>query len=177
MRIASGGKPQDGRRVVAVHVGRLGGGGDLDPVAHAPRPAGLGLDIGVLDEGGFEAALDRDGALRPAPPRRRPARTRPLHQNVARRGSRWSCGARRIERRLDGEHGRQLLPGDGEGREVEALDRLALAHDGGHGLAPEAGLAFGEDGLVGEGRDDAEDVAAGNVAGRQHADDAGMGGA
>ena len=36
---------------------------DLDAVADAPRPAGLGLDIGVLDEGGLERALGDRGAV------------------------------------------------------------------------------------------------------------------
>ena len=58
MRTASGCKPEDGGRVVAVEIGRLGRGGDFDAVADAPRPAGFGFDIGVFDEAGLEVALD-----------------------------------------------------------------------------------------------------------------------
>ena len=49
--------------LVAVHVGRLGGGVDLDPVANPARPAGLGLDIGVLDERRLERAFGHRGAI------------------------------------------------------------------------------------------------------------------
>ena len=47
-------------RLLPVHVGRLRAGGDLDairPVADGHGVAGLRLDVGVLDEGGLEAAL------------------------------------------------------------------------------------------------------------------------
>ena len=53
-----GGEAQHVGDLVPVHVRGLGGGRDLQPVADAACPAGLGLDIGVLDEGGLEAALD-----------------------------------------------------------------------------------------------------------------------
>ena len=62
------------RDVVAVHIGRLRAGLDFDAVADAPREAGLGLDIGVLDEAGLELALDDDVGVGRAPPRRRRAR-------------------------------------------------------------------------------------------------------
>ena len=57
-----GPQPHDDRDLVAVHVGRLGGDMDLDAVADPLGPAGLGLDIGVLDEGGLEHALGHRGA-------------------------------------------------------------------------------------------------------------------
>ena len=46
--------PQHARHFVPVHVGCLRGGEDLDPVALAHGVAGLGLDIGVLDEAGLD---------------------------------------------------------------------------------------------------------------------------
>ena len=74
MRTCSGAMPEDLGDVVAVHVGRLRAGLDLDAVADAPREAGLRLDIGVLDEPGLERAFDDDVGVRRAPPRRRRAR-------------------------------------------------------------------------------------------------------
>ena len=49
---------------VPVHDRRLRRDPELDAVAHATCPAGLGLDIGVLDEGGLEAAFSRHGRAR-----------------------------------------------------------------------------------------------------------------
>ena len=57
-------EPHQVRDLVAVHVGRLGRGVDLEAIADAHRPAGLGLDVGVLDEGGLEGALGDSGAGR-----------------------------------------------------------------------------------------------------------------
>ena len=69
---------QHARGLLAVHVGRLRAGGDLDavgPGADGHRVAGLRLDVGVLDEGGLEAPLGRRGRARRArPPRRRTCR-------------------------------------------------------------------------------------------------------
>ena len=58
MRTASGAQRQDIREVVTVHMRRLGAGMDLDRGHPAARPGGLGLDIGMLDEAGFEFAFD-----------------------------------------------------------------------------------------------------------------------
>ena len=166
-------KAHDQRRVITVHVGRLRRGGDFDAVADAARPSGLGLNIGVLDEGGFELALDDDGIggercfdvarFHMA-----------AHQDVA--GPRLlQLRCERVKRCGDGEDGRALLPRYGEGLEFQRIDGGALAHHGGHGLAAEARLAFGEDRLVGEGRDDAEEVAPGDIRRGQHAQDARVG--
>ena len=70
------------RDLVAVHVGRLRRDMDLDAVADPPRPAGLGLDVGVLDEGGLEHRPRRRRRSRrrprPASPRRTPPSSRRL---------------------------------------------------------------------------------------------------
>ena len=52
------------RHLVPVHVGRLGAGGHLDAVAvDRAREPRLGLDVGVLDEGGLELAARLDQAV------------------------------------------------------------------------------------------------------------------
>ena len=55
---------QHARGLVAVEIGRLRRDVDLDPLADAARPAGLGLDVGMLDEGRGELALGDRRALR-----------------------------------------------------------------------------------------------------------------
>ena len=57
-----GGESQHARHFVAVHAGRLGGDEDFDPVADAAGEPGFGLDVGVLDEAGFERAFGDRGA-------------------------------------------------------------------------------------------------------------------
>ena len=54
-------------RHVAVRHRRLGRDEELHPVVHTPRPAGLGLDVGVLHEGGLEAPVRRHRAVRERP--------------------------------------------------------------------------------------------------------------
>ena len=87
MRTASGARPRMRGDVVAVHVGRLRAGVRSRAVADAARAAGLGLDIGVLDEAGLEVALD-DGIGSPASaasasPRATRPRTRMLPGRLA----------------------------------------------------------------------------------------------
>ncbi len=74
MRTASGAMPENSGDVVAVHIGRLGAGLHLDAVADAAGEAGLGLDIGMLDEAGLEGPFDDDVGLSPARLPHRPAR-------------------------------------------------------------------------------------------------------
>ena len=62
---------------VAVHDRSLGRDEELDPLADPPRPAGLGLDVGVLDEGGLEAPLQPSPRSPRAPLGHRRARPRP----------------------------------------------------------------------------------------------------
>ncbi len=77
---ARGVDAQHARGLLQVHVGRLRAGRDLDAVgaigavADGHCEAGLGLDVGVLDELGLEAALGRGGGARvPGLARRRTA--------------------------------------------------------------------------------------------------------
>ena len=57
MRMRARIEAHDQGHLVAVHIGRLGAGEDLDAIADAPGIARLRLDIGMLDEGGLEDAL------------------------------------------------------------------------------------------------------------------------
>ena len=52
MRTRSGGSAEHRGGVVAVHERRLGAGADHQRLALEPGRAGLGLDVGVLDEAG-----------------------------------------------------------------------------------------------------------------------------
>ena len=134
------------RGFVAVHVGRLRGDVDLDALADAPRPAGLRFDVGVLDESGFETRFRHSCAIRPR--RHRIAATdAAIEQQVA---GFVRLHARRIRRhgRRQSRDRRQRFPGHRETRGVEALERLACAHHGCYGLAPEARFACSEHGLV-----------------------------
>ena len=60
IRTCSGAMPKDLRHVVAIHIGRLRAGLDLDAVADTASKARLGLDVGVLDETCLESAFDHD---------------------------------------------------------------------------------------------------------------------
>ena len=57
------GDAEDRADLVAVHVGGLGAGDDLDAVADAAGVAGLGLDVGVLDEAGGGGDAGGDGGF------------------------------------------------------------------------------------------------------------------
>ncbi len=163
--------------LVAVHVWRLGAGDDLDAVlaagtADAPRITGLGLDIGMLDEGGREAALGHRRRLGEA--RREVARLNAAaHQHVvrvifvkapcARRHGRGNAGERRLGLPAD----RHLLVGDGG-------DRCGVAHECHNRLAAEAHAALGQHRLVLDVGIDAEAVLPGDVLGGEHAHEARM---
>ena len=69
------------------------------------------------------------------------------------------------KRLLNGGKRRKLLPGDGEVGEIEALDNFFLTDHHRDGLTAEADLVLGKYGLIGEGRDHAKAVPAGNVLG------------
>ena len=74
MRTFSGGKAEHDRRVVAVHIGRLRAGADHQRVAVHLGPAGLRLDIGVLDIGRLDRSGNGMSGVRQAPARDRRAR-------------------------------------------------------------------------------------------------------
>ena len=128
MRTALRRDAEDRGDVVAVHVGRLGAGLDLDAVADAPGKAGLGLDIGVLDEAGLEGALDDDRRLGASAASTSPRATRPRDQHVAGPVRRAGGGAGRPAR-VACPSGRQRLPGDRKAARSR-LSTPSLADDG-----------------------------------------------
>ena len=159
--------------LVPVHMRRLGGGRDLQPAAGAARPARLGLDIGVLDEGGLEAALDDDvgfgerrlglALLHEAGP----------HHVVFRPG----MDDRRVlgERALDPVRVRADLVADRHVLVADPVHRLVVADQGQHRLAAMLDLAVGEYRLVLDMRIAAETVDRRHVGRAEHPDQPGMG--
>jgi len=120
------------------------------------RPAGLGLDVRVLDERRFEDALG-DGGARAERGLRVALLDRAVEQQVARlAGLHFGCILR--HRGIEPDHRGQRLPVDGKGGFVEGLDRFARADDRRHRLAAKARLAFSEHRLVLDVRVDAEAV-------------------
>ena len=148
----SGGMPRIGGGLVAVHVGRLGAGVDLDAVADAParsRPPAR-----------YRRARRSRSRTRPRPRRRAapaPASTSPRRdaaadQHVA--GTvRHGSAARRLPRGVDAGRGRQLL--QATGKSVEVADGAdALVADEAATASPRiAGLALGQRRLVVEAGD------------------------
>ena len=146
--------------LVTVHIGRLGGDVDLETgvlaLADTPGPAGLGFDVGVLDEAGFEGAFGHRCALCKGAGRIALAYAAILQQvaRLVREHERRARGHRRIE----AEDGGQGFIADGQGRFVDAFDRFACADQCDHSLAAKPRFAVGEDGLVLDVRVDAEAV-------------------
>ena len=160
------------RDLVAVHIGRLGAGGDLHTLADAPGEAGLRLDIGMLDIAGLEAPL---GARRGIGEARLQiaAGDAALDQHIA--------GTARMQLRCSpGQRGRgahqrrQFLPVDGNFRLVHRLQRRAIADQRQHRLAAEAHIPVRQHRLVLQVGIDAETVAARHVTGGEDALDAGV---
>ena len=65
-------------------------------------------------------------------------------------------------------------PIDGKHRKIECGDRVRLTRDERHRFAPEPRVAVGERRLIGERRDNAKTIPAGNVPGGKHGLDPGM---
>ena len=160
MRTWSGASPRIGGDLVAVHIGRLGAGEDLDAVADAAGIAGLGLDIGVLDEAGLEAPSTTTSAAASAASTS-PRTTRPRVRTLP---GRSACTRRRAgrERRLDRRQRGSGVPVTGKVARSSAAIAVVIADDRRDRLAAKARLALGEHRLVGEGRDDAEAVEPGS---------------
>ncbi len=159
---------QDGRRLDPVHGRGLGAGVDGEDVAIHPGDARLGLDIGVLDMGGGDRGLGDVGG-----PGQRGGGVALAHEAARQQ----VAGAIRMDERRAGglglgrveEMGQRLPPG-GEAGQIERSKPLGLAGDERYGLAAEARPALGQRRLVGEIRDDAEAVAAGDVGGGEDVD-------
>ena len=169
----SGGKAQDLGRHVPVHDRRLGRDGEFHPVSHAPRPAGLRLDIGVLDESRLEAPLGRHGAAR----QRRlgvAALHRTLDQPVA-VGRRVDQGRIRRTGLVQAAHRRQRLVADRQVFVSKRRHRLTRAYQGDHGVAAVAHDLLGQHRLVAQVGIDADAVRR-HVGGAEHPHDTRPGG-
>ena len=165
---------EDARGLVAVHGGGLGAGGDLDAVADPLGPAGLGLDVGVLDEAGFEGALRRVGGLGEGGLRVAVA-DEAAGENIVRLVF-VNYGRAFGQRRRDAVDRRQRVPNDRQVGSVDGLYRLAAADQGEDRLAAMAHMALGKHRLVLEIGIDAEGILARHILGGENALDAGMAG-
>lgn len=151
-------------------------GGDLQPVADAPRPAGFRFDVGVFDEAGGVRAGYRHDIIRRQRRFRRPAPDKTTHQHVPR-----PLGMDRFcvlgQRGLRCQQCGQLRPGDGEIGKVQRFHHGRRSYDRSHGLALEAASCTGENRLIGQLRDDTKAVASGDIVGGEHRFHTGMNGA
>ena len=155
---------------VPVHDRRLRRDPELDTVAHATCPAGLGLDIGVLDEGGLEAAFSRHGRAR----ERRfgiaaldPALDQAVILHIL-----VDQGCVRLKGSVQAAHRRRRLVADRQVLVPHRDDRLARAHQRHHGVAPVTHDFLGQHRLVAQVGIDA-DAVGGHVGGGEHARHAG----
>ncbi len=162
---------QDRRHLVAVHVGRLGTGRDHDALADPLGVARLRLDVGVLEEGGLEAAFGHRRGARHAG--RHVAPSQPAaDQHVVRILRMQGAGARRqrrvhvVERRRRPPLDRHVLVRDGR-------DGVGVADERRHRLAAKAHEAFRQHRLVLDVGVDSESVAARHVAVGEDAHEAG----
>src|SRR3984957_13723040 len=131
---------EDLRNVVAIHIGRLGTGLNLDAVADTASKARLGLDIGVLHKACLESAFDHDI-------RRREAcsdiatRYPSSRQDVM--SAMWvNTFSALVERLFERRESWPQTPGHGKRREVEIAHRLSVADHQRDRLAAEAGDAL-----------------------------------
>ena len=165
-----GREAEHGRRVVAVHEGRLRAGLDDESVTVHECIAGFRFDIGVLDIGRRECAGHRHGSIF----QRRVGITAAHHaldEQIAGtvRMHQWRALFSRfglIERM------RHLGPEHRKIRGIKPGHRVAAAGDERHGFAAKPDRLLGECRLVGIGRNDTKSVATGNVGCREDGFDA-----
>ena len=139
---------------------------DFQAIACAPRPARLGLDIGVLDEAGVEGGFGDGGAA--CERRRRVALPDPAVEQDVARLVRLHQRRVRCSRSCDAHDRRQRRIADRQVGIGHRLDRLARADQRDHGLAAKAHHAVREYRLILDVRIDAEAVAR-HVARAEHA--------
>ena len=137
---------------------------DFDPISDTPCASGLGLDIGVLDEGSFERSLGRDFTLF-EPGIRVSALDQTPDKDVVQligmeERSTWG------ESRIDPEEWLERLPLDGYVFVTNRDNRLTVTDQCGHRFAAKTYFAVGEDRLVFDMRIDSESVVPRNVRGR-----------
>ncbi len=163
---------KDLRDVVAVHVGRLRAGLDLDAVADTASKARLGFDVGVLDETGLESAFNHDvrGGEARSDIAARHASGRQDVMSAARMNAFGALFERLFERRERGPR----APGYGKRRKVEIAHRLTVADHQRDGLAAKAGEALREHRLVRESRNHAIAIRAGDIPGGEDGGDSRM---
>ena len=164
-------KAKHPRHLVPVHVGRLRAGKDLHALADATGIARLGLDIGVLDKTGLEAAFshmsgNENGLIGIAF----------LHEAARQHIIRFEIMQRRISNQpLSNPDGRGLdLPGDWQISDCHGVDAVRLAHQRQDRFAAIANLTIGQHGLILEIGIDAEGILARHIMRCQNPDDAGM---
>ncbi len=162
------------RHLAPVEIGALGRDGDLDAVTLAHRPAGLGLEIGMLDEAGLEVELGGDGGGSQSGVDIAGIQ-RALGQHVTRPVG-VQIGGIAAARSGEGD-GLGGLPGDGQVRVAHPGHCVLGTDQCEDRLAAEADMALGQDRLVLAVGKDGEAVDARHVGGGQDADaEAGLGG-
>jgi hypothetical protein len=140
----------------------------------ADASAQLGLDVGVLDEAGFEGALRGVGGLREGGGGVAVA-DEAAGEDIVRLVF-VNCRGAMGERRRGAVDRRQRRPNDRQVRSVDGLYGLAAADQGEDRLAAMADMALGEHRLVLEIGIDAEGILARHILGGENALDAGMAG-
>ena len=152
--------------LAAVAVGGLGRDPELDALAQAPGVAGLGLDVGVLDERGLPAPLGAHLAPREA------LVEVPLGEATARQHVVGLVGLHRgkpaRKRGIKPQDRSLLVPNDRYLVIGDRAQRLEIADQGEHRLAPVADLARRQHRLVLEVGINAEAVAPRDVGRAEH---------
>lgn len=164
---------KDRSHIVAIHVGRLRAGGDLDAIAGADGVACLRLDIGVLDEAGVKAALGdyvraHQGHLDIA------ANDPAACKDIARAIGMQDAGAGG-ERRVDRGQRWPLVPTHGKRGEVERRHRIGFSDYQSDRFALETRLLHGKHRLVDSDRNDSERIPARHVGSCENADNSRVG--
>ena len=172
MRTASGAIPENSGDVGAIHVRGLGAGLNLDLVVDAPRKAGFGFDVSVLDKAGLVFVFDHDVGFRQGLFDVAADHAAPDQHIIFAAG--MDAFGVRCERGSDRGQRRQLFPCDRKTCAVESFDGLGLTHHRGDGFASKPGFNFGKHRLVRETRNHAVTILSGDILRSQNAVDSWM---